>query len=46
MLRDDPVKPFFVADENEHKTWAFTPTHEGTLSRPRLFAQRVEAGRA
>jgi sugar lactone lactonase YvrE len=39
-----PGKPFFVADENEHKTWVFTPTNEGTLSQPRLFAQRGEAG--
>jgi hypothetical protein len=39
-----PGKPFFVADENEHKTWVFTPTDEGTLTEPRLFAQRGEAG--
>ena len=39
-----PGKPFFVADENEHKTWVFTPSDEGTLSKPRLFAQRGEAG--
>jgi sugar lactone lactonase YvrE len=36
--------PFFVADDNEHKTWAFTPTDQGTLTEPRLFAQRGEAG--
>ena len=39
-----PGKPFFVADENEHKTWVFTPTNEGTLTQPRPFAQRGEAG--
>ena len=40
-----PGKPFFVADENEHKTWVFTPTNEGTLlPEPRLFARRGEAG--
>jgi sugar lactone lactonase YvrE len=39
-----PGKPFFVADENEHKTWMFTATQEGTLVQPRLFAQRGEAG--
>jgi hypothetical protein len=39
-----PGKPFYVADENEHKTWIFTPTNEGTLIEPRLFAQRGEAG--
>jgi sugar lactone lactonase YvrE/pectin methylesterase-like acyl-CoA thioesterase len=39
-----PGKPFYVADENEHKTWIFTPTNEGTLKEPRLFAQHGEAG--
>jgi len=39
-----PGKSFFVADENEHKTWMFTATEEGTLIQPRLFAQRGEAG--
>lgn len=39
-----PGKPFYVADENEHKTWVFTPTDEGTLIHPKLFARRGEAG--
>jgi sugar lactone lactonase YvrE len=39
-----PGESFFVADENEHKTWEFKPSDEGTLSQPRLFAQRGEAG--
>jgi len=39
-----PGKPYFVADENEHKTWVFTPTDDGTLTQPQLFAQRGEAG--
>jgi sugar lactone lactonase YvrE len=39
-----PGKPFLVADENEHKTWVFTPTDQGTLIEPKLFAQRGEAG--
>ena len=37
-------QPFYVADENEHKTWVFTPTDEGTLIDPHLFAEHGEAG--
>jgi hypothetical protein len=37
-------RPFYVADENEHKTWSFTPTDNGTLTDPHLFAQHGEAG--
>jgi sugar lactone lactonase YvrE len=39
-----PGEPFYVADENEHRTWLFAATDEGTLIQPRLFAQRGEAG--
>ena len=37
-------RPFYVADENEHKTWVFTANDDGTLGNPRLFAEHGEAG--
>lgn len=40
----EPGKPFYVADENEHKTWAFTASDDGTLSAGKMFAQHGEAG--
>ena len=37
-------RPFYVADENEHKTWILDPTDDGRLTNPRMFAQHGEAG--
>lgn len=36
-------RPFYVADEFGQKTWAFTVNPDGSLSKPKLFAEEGEA---
>lgn len=39
-----PGRPFYVCNEPEQKTYAFKVGPDGTLSEPRLFAERGGAG--
>jgi sugar lactone lactonase YvrE len=41
-----PGKPFYVADEYAGKTWAFSVGPDGSLTHPKLFAERGETGTA
>jgi sugar lactone lactonase YvrE len=40
LARAVPGFPFYVSNEYELKTWAFEVGSDGTLSRPRLFAEQ------
>jgi hypothetical protein len=46
LVRADPGRPFYVADEFGQKTWRFTVKPDGSLSDPQLFAEEGEAGLA
>ncbi len=39
-----PNRPFYVCNESEQKTYAFSVGPDGTLSEPKLFAERGGAG--
>jgi sugar lactone lactonase YvrE len=40
LARAVPGKPFYVCDESEQKTFAFSVALDGTLTDPRLFAEQ------
>ncbi len=40
LAKVTPGKPFYVTDEEEHKTYSVAVSDDGTMSNPKLFAER------
>ena len=40
LAKATPGKPFYLTDEEEHKTYSVTVAADGTMSDPKLFAER------